>query len=474
MSTTSASVNEYGFVISNITPELSKKIKKELTVTPFSSFGNVIPNSFKVYTMIEEIMVVPIYYGLTLSLNYKINFDNQTEHPSFSSCNIILRPYQTECYTRCMEEKTKPFGGGIINLDTAFGKTILGLKIASSFGYKTLVIVNKIELLKQWSHEIKEKIPDAKVGIIQGQKFDIHDKDIVIGMLQTLSSQQKTPEDFISFGLVIIDEVHTIGSEVFSNIMFKIRPKYMFGLTATLERKDKLEQIIKWYIGDVIYSNVSTAKKQSSEIHVYPYTGVSSKPETLRDGTAAVSKMVSNIGTDKTRSNLIIEIILDLIKNSDRCILVLSDRIIQLKYLYKQLGSDISGLFIGSMKKEDLNETKTKQVILGSYGVCNQGFNHPKLNCLIFATPRSSITQSIGRVFRKQHTDVVPIIVDIFDKFSIFTGQHYRRKKIYKESITDCVFITKKQTCSDFKEIEFDLSDSDSDDCIGNLTFLEI
>ena len=42
----------------------------------------------------------------------------------------------------------------------------------------------------------------------------------------------------IYLGFTILDEVHHISSEVFSNALFKIVTKYMLGLSATLERKD--------------------------------------------------------------------------------------------------------------------------------------------------------------------------------------------------------------------------------------------
>lgn len=468
-------INGNGFVIKNIEPEFLNKIKKELTITPFSTFGNgnLIPATFNVYMLINKDCVIPIYYGISLKRDYIVNFkENIQRMVNFDKCNIILRENQIECFNICKKEKEKKFGGGIINLTTGSGKTMLALKIASYFGYKTLVIVNKVDLIFQWKNEISKNLPDVKVGIIQGSKFEHSDCDIVIGMLQTISMRKNlTYNSFEMFDVAFIDECHTIGSEVFSTIMFKVRPKYLFGLTATLERKDKCEKIIKWYIGDILYSNISNEKKQNTEVHIQFYTGISSKCETLRDGTALVSKMISNIANDKIRSDILITKIKELLSNdTNRYILVLSDRVAQLKYLHLKLGNTVSGLFIGSMKQDELMITKTKKVILGTYGVCNQGFNHPILNCLIFATPRSSITQAIGRIFRKEHF-IKPIIVDIVDKFSIFTGQHYRRKKIYKDSIDNCVFKTLNLHITNKIEDEI-FFESENEKVLGDFSFL--
>lgn len=344
---------------------------------------------------------------------------------------------------------------------TVSHNTVLSIKLITKTRLKTLVIVNKIELMKQWSNEIKKWIPQAKIGIIQGSKFDVEDCDIVIGMLQTISLKKEiTSENFDFCSMCIIDEVHNVSSEVFSQVMLKVRPRFLYGLTATLERKDKLEKIIRWYIGDTLYdTNKFKQLKQTSNIYALDYYGKSSVEKTLKDGTAAVSSMLSGIADDNYRNDLIIKVISDLINQSnDRNILVASDRISQLKYLNKKLGDDISGLFIGSMKSVDLEKSKEKRVLLGTYALVSEGFNHPKLNCLIFATPRSNITQAVGRIYRKSHTNVTPVIVDICDAFSIFKGQKYRRKKIYKKSIDDCCILS--SNLEDFslnsKKVNFD------------------
>jgi superfamily II DNA or RNA helicase len=352
---------------------------------------------------------------------------------------------------------------------TVTHNTVLSLKLIAHSQKKTLVIVNKIELLNQWKKEIEKWIPDAKIGIIQGSKFEYEDCHIVIGMLQTIAIKKDIKViDFTWVENCIIDECHNISSEVFSNIMFKVRPRYIFGLTATLERKDKLEKVIKWYIGDSLYDGSNKNLKQTTQVYILKYFGSSSVEKYLRDGTAAVATMLSNISNDLERTNYIIDVLKKLIEdNNERNILVISDRISQLKYINTKI-PEHSGLFIGSMKSNDLELTKQKRIVLGTYPLVNEGFNLPKLNCLVFATPRSSITQAIGRIYRKDHIGITPIIIDIMDNFSIFKGQHYRRKKIYKTSISNCEFINKELQNFSFKteskvlQISYDSEESDS------------
>ena len=61
-------------------------------------------------------------------------------------------------------------------------------------------------------------------------------------------------EIYSQFGLTIIDEVHRIGSEEFSKTLLKTITPYMLGISATVERKDKLTKLLYMFIGDKIYS----------------------------------------------------------------------------------------------------------------------------------------------------------------------------------------------------------------------------
>ena len=101
------------------------------------------------------------------------------------------------------------------------------------------------------------------MGRIQASKLDYEDKDIVIGMLQSLSMKDYDSKIFEEFGLTIIDEVHHISAEVFSRVLFKVVTKYALGLSATLKRNDGLTKVIKMFLGDVVYK-----KERKGEIDV--------------------------------------------------------------------------------------------------------------------------------------------------------------------------------------------------------------
>jgi superfamily II DNA or RNA helicase len=89
---------------------------------------------------------------------------------------------------------------------TVTHNTCLALNIISRINQKTLIIVHKEFLLRQWIERIEQFLPDARVGRIQAKTIDTEDKDIVICMLQSLSMKDYPKDMFKEYGLSIYDE----------------------------------------------------------------------------------------------------------------------------------------------------------------------------------------------------------------------------------------------------------------------------
>ena len=132
---------------------------------------------------------------------------------------------------------------------------------------------------------------------------------------------------------------------------------------------------------------------------------------------------------------LITSILATICKDKNRQVLVLSSRRQHLDDLYVLLKNDFSvGYYVGGMKQTDLKESESKQIVLGTYAMSSEGLDIKSLNTLVLASPMTNITQSVGRILRCIHKDIVPEIYDICDMFSCFARQSYTRKKNYNES----------------------------------------
>ena len=205
---------------------------------------------------------------------------------------------------------------------------------------------------------IEQFLPNARIGKIQGQVIDIEDKDIVIGMLQSLSMKDYPCEVFSSFGLTVVDEVHHIAAEVFVRSLFKIVTPYVLGLSATMQRKDGLTKVFKMFLGDIIYKE---KRDGNDKVIVKAYTFLTNDEdfnEVKYDyrGNPAYSTMISKLCTYNPRNEYIIKIIIDtLSKDENQQLMILAHNKNLLTYFYKGLehrGFDSIGYYVGGMKKK--------------------------------------------------------------------------------------------------------------------------
>ena len=321
---------------------------------------------------------------------------------------------------------------------TVTHNTIMALNICSVLQKKTLILVHKEFLMNQWIERISDFVPSARVGKIQGPKFDIEDKDIVIGMIQTIYNRSYSPKAFDSFGLTIIDEVHRIGSEEFSKTLFKISTAYMLGISATVERKDGLTNILYMFIGPKIYEE---ERKESSVVEVraifyeHPDEEYSTEEFDFR-GKIKYSTMVSKISDFPPRQRFIVTLLEDLVQeNPSKQIMVLSHKRDLLDYLDDSVtkkGFASCGQYVGGMKQSALQITEGKQIVLATYAMAAEALDIKTLNTLVMVSPKTDIIQSVGRILRTEGAG--KIIVDIVDSHEVFQNQWKRRKTFYRKS----------------------------------------
>ncbi len=233
----------------------------------------------------------------------------------------------------------------------------------------------------------------------------------------------------LAYGGPVVSNCHHIASETFSSVFYKVQTRYHLGLSATLERKDGLSKVINWFVGPVAINISKTDITPSVRFLFNDTTGYEEKFNKI--GKINLPTMITDLTFKENRNKFIIETILNLLKEN-RKILVLTDRRDHCEVLFKLL-PEISGKYIGGMKTtERINSTEQK-VIIGTYQASGEGFDVPDLDTLIMVTPKSDITQAVGRILRQKNPNE-PLVIDIVDSFSVFKGQYYKRRKYYKNN----------------------------------------
>ena len=417
-----------------ISVQEQQHIRDSLTVRAFVPKAPVQPPSFTIYRESHKKIYVPRYFG--------VNMYGEPDETRITNGEAIslefkgeLRDYQNQIVDKYISSLSDSIGGGLLEIPCGRGKTVMALKIIAKLGRKTLIIVHKGFLMNQWKERIEQFLPDCRVGIIQGQIIDIDNKDIVIGMLQSLSMKEYPAELWSSFGTTIVDECHHISSEVFCRSLQSIVTKHTLGLSATMDRKDGLTKVFKMFLGDILYKE----KREENDdviVRAIDYSTTNEEyNETKYDyrGTPMISSMISKICEYNHRSEFIISVIKkELAEKSGQQVMVLSQQKNLLIYLHKAIEyRNIAsvGFYVGGMKDSDLKKSENCSIILATYAMAAEALDIKTLTTLVLATPRTDVTQAVGRILRVKHER--PLIIDIIDSHSVFKRQWQKRYSYY-------------------------------------------
>ena len=431
-----------------------KFIRDSLNVAPYIPKAPVQPESFPVFVESCNKIYLPRYFGLE-HFGPPDKYKLPPGEDAIVEFNGKVRDNQKQIIDAYMAKiDTTTGGGGLLDVPCGWGKTAMALNIISRLKTKTLVIVHKGFLLNQWVERIAEFLPAAKVGRIQGKIVDIEGKDIVIGMLQSLSMKTYANDIFTCFGLTIVDECHHISSEVFSKSLSRVVTKYTLGLSATMNRKDGLTHVFKMFLGEIAFS-IEREKEDNVLVKALEFKSNDDEfEEVVLDyrGNPQYSTMITKICDYSDRSEFILKVVQkELEETPDQQIMILGQNKSILVYIHdaiedRKIAS--VGYYVGGMKEEKLKESESKTVIVATYAMAAEGLDIKSLTTLILATPRTDVVQAVGRILRVKRDR--PLVIDIVDTHEVFKRQYKKRLAFYRKNNYT---ITESDSVNYFKDI---------------------
>ena len=467
-------LTKQGYIInkSDLTNEQISMIENDLTVEPVidKRFKQISEDdSFNIYleTVKGDKIIVPRYYGIEkFGIPKIVKFNILDIDKSNIQFKGNLRDYQIDVMNTILKEyvndiknpltSLKDYGGSIISIPPGKGKTVLAINLITQLGLKALVIVHKTFLLNQWKERINQ-YTNAEVGLIRQDKIDIDNKQIVVAMLQSISMKDYDRELFQAFPLVIYDECHHLGAKMFSKSLIKVQAPFYLGLSATPERKDKMDIVFRYFLGPIAYRGKFEPNNQVI-VKLYSYTTINNKFKPIfnfRTKTYLAPKMITNLCKIEERNDIIVKLITEILLNEPgRKILVLTGRcnsskneksVNHVKEISDRLNLnpdliDNWGYYIGGMKKVQLEMSSEKQIIIGTYDMAQEGLDISELDTLILSSPlKGDITQTCGRILRGGNI-YQPLIIDIMDQIKPFCDQARSRYGYYKSNNYNCNF----------------------------------
>lgn len=332
--------------------------------------------------------------------------------------------------------------GGIIKSGVGTGKTVMGISIAALINMPTLIVVPTEYLMNQWRDRLKtfSNLKDSDIGTVRGSIFDVQKKKVVLGMIHSLCKPGRYPQQFYKWpGLMIVDEVHTVGAETFSVVASLFWSMYRLGLSATPRRKDGMEKAFFYHIGGICSEAIPIPK--NPKVIFVPFKNLKAT-----DYGCVIGNEL-NLGKYYTRlskipeRNVMLSQCIRRAFDKGRDVLVLSERLSVLNDLEEllKLPKEIGRLTGTSKRGLD------RKIILATYQCAGLGADIKRLSTVVLATPRVDVEQAIGRILRDPEAKTEPVVIDIIDEASdVMRGWAMARLRFYR-TITDKIHFLKEE-----------------------------
>jgi superfamily II DNA or RNA helicase len=323
---------------------------------------------------------------------------------------------------------------GLLSGTTAFGKTVVAIKLIAERKVNTLIIVNSASLISQWKNKLTEfltiieSLPESDPGVKKrgrkkvrsvigqlGQGKNSLSGIIDIALMQSLNRKGDVKECVKDYGMVIVDECHHVAAVSLDEILKAVTARYVYGLTATPARKDGHHPIIFMQCGPIRYRDDAKkqAEKRPFDHFVIPRFTTLRVPLDKVEKDVSIQEHYSHMVVDEMRNRLIVNDVIDCHESGRNC-LVLTDRTKHLELLAERLRERIPEVMTlrgGRGTKEAgeilqrISDTPADKLLtlIATGRYIGEGFDEPRLDTLFLTMPiswKGTLQQYAGRLHR--------------------------------------------------------------------------
>jgi len=434
--------------IEDISKEEKEILRRSLTIPNTEYFNNIqfnrpvdgISKYIIQYEEIDGVSYVPRGYlypliiklGMPETIIDETSFLPHVEIPSKIKLKELQVPWVNDMLKHNQGVGVAPPGSG---------KTIMALDIIAKLGQPALWLTHRQLLADQVIERINTFLDVGEVGLLGDGKYTFGDI-ITVGMTPTLARRDLS-EISQRFGIVIYDEAHHVGTPTSLSVVSNFSPKYLYGITATPFRSDKMEQVMFNLVGPILVRMDRQEAIDHNNI-IQPTVRVRKtgfdNPH-LR-GTPNLPMILRHIAKNKKRNEMIVSDILAELSEGNVCIvltvtikhgLILHEMLSETSFKSVHIHSKITAKQALELKEKFL--AGEINALFATYGLVAEGFDHVQTNRLFLAGPRCGealIDQATGRIERTSDGKNDAVIYDYLDEIPMMKKQFRKRLAIYE------------------------------------------
>lgn len=329
---------------------------------------------------------------------------------------LALRPYQREAVEAVRDHWARGIRRQLIVLPTGAGKTVVFshlIRRRAQAG-RALVIAHRDELIRQAADKIRLVAPDLRVGIVQAERNEHEDAQVIVASIQTLAREHRIAPLVGTVATIVVDEAHHAAARTYVEALqtlgsFDDDGPLTVGVTATAGRADGVALGTAWE--EIVYQR--GILQMIVDGHLCDVRGMEVTTD-LDYGTVSTSRgdfTDGSLGQAMEDSHAIEAAAIAYHRYAaDRSGVAFTPTIATAQSLAAQLNrrgitaEHLSGVTPRDERGEILRRLHTGETqVVTNAQVLTEGFDEPRVGCVLVARPTTSatlFTQMVGRGLR--------------------------------------------------------------------------
>ena len=357
-----------------------------------------------------------------------------------------LRPSQEQAIAALLPHDT-----GVLAASTAFGKTVLAIRMIAERGLNTLILVHRRQLMDQWIDRLTafSNLPRDAIGVIGGGRRKPKSQ-VDVALIQSLVRKGEVNDIVGNYGHLVVDECHHLSAVSFELVARRSKAHYILGLSATVTRKDGHHPIIVMQCGPVrhrIDARSEAAKRPFD--HVVRIRDTSFQLQaTLDTSSLSIQDVFKEMVDDEVRNDLIFDDVLRALQ-AGRSPVIITERTAHLETIAKRLERFARHVIVlrGGQSEKQRRDIAARlaaiphaeeRVIVATGRYLGEGFDDSRLDTLFLTMPiawKGTLAQYAGRLHRLNDAKREVIIYDYVDMRVPVLARMAAKRRIGYQSI---------------------------------------